>query len=199
MDSRWLKAQFDHNPEKSKAALARALNLEPPAISKILNGTRQIKAAEYLAMRVFFGLPIDGEKSTTSSHSTLEPLHAGSDLTDNPFDSHWKIPSSILQAHTKSSPQNIKIFKVEERLMEPDFSHGEHVLVDLADCKPSPEGAFVVSDGFGFMVRHCSYVAQSDPPKVKITARKSSFSSQTLPLDEFQIIGRVIAKLEWMS
>lgn len=44
------------HPKKTKAQLARLLGLEPPAVSKILAGTRQIKAQEYMKMREFFCL-----------------------------------------------------------------------------------------------------------------------------------------------
>ena len=82
--------------------------------------------------------------------------------------------------------------------MAPEFNRDEHVLVDLSDCTPSPPGSFIISDGFGVMLRNCALIAQSDPVEIKITALKQSFQSQELPLDDVQIIGRVIAKLQWL-
>jgi len=85
MDSTWLKTQFKLNPEKNKAGLAKVLGLGAPAISKILAGERQIKAAEYMLMRRYFGLPVDGESAAQGSSSragghddryVLEPLSA---------------------------------------------------------------------------------------------------------------------------
>ncbi len=99
---------------------------------------------------------------------------------------------------TGSEPKNIKNFRVEDNMMAPEFNCDEHVLVDLSDCTPSPPGTFIVSDGFGFLLRNCEPVPNSDPVKIKITALKDSFEPQTLTLDEFQIIGRVIAKLQWL-
>ncbi len=60
MDSQWLKTQLAYNPSKNKADLAKAIGVQPSGISKILAGTRQIKTHEYIAMRKFFGLLIDG-------------------------------------------------------------------------------------------------------------------------------------------
>ena len=91
MDSQWLKEQFDCNPDKSKAGLARALNLEPPAISKILNGTRQIKAQEYNLMRQYFGLPIDGENASGIPDNSykLETLAGGNQGFNESDKSGW--------------------------------------------------------------------------------------------------------------
>ena len=82
--------------------------------------------------------------------------------------------------------------------MEPDYKRGEHVLIDMSDKKPSPPGAFIISDGFGVMLRNCEFVPHSNPPEIRISASKPSFQTQALRRDDFDIIGRVIAKLQWL-
>ena len=197
MDSQWLKTQFELNPSKSKAGLAKILGLEPPAISKILNNARQIKAQEYMAMREFFGLPNDGASSLKKNAAyTLRPLqqnllHEEQDAVAD----EWVIPAGILSARTQAPPDKIKIFQVKENAMEPDFRQGEHVLVDLSDKNPSPPGVFIVSDGFGHMIRKCAFVPKTEPAEVHISAQSDGFHSQTLLLKDFAIVGRVIAKL----
>ena len=200
MDERWLKIQFELYPEKSKADLARTLNLEPPAISKILGGIRQIKAPEYILMRAFFGLPSDGEKAAQPSSDAfiVDALSPQSQLHEEDSPSQWVIPAEIMQKRTDTGPEHIKSFRVEDNMMMPEFNRDEHVLVDLSDCSATPPGTFVVSDGFGFMLRNCEHIPNSEPVKIKITALKESFEPQKLTLDEFQIIGRVIAKLQWL-
>ena len=204
MDSQWLKTQFEHNPEKSKAGLARVLNLEPPAISKILNGARQIKAQEYNLMRQYFGLPVDGENASNLPENSyrLDTL-AGETNTlqedpDQPLEDSWIIPADILSARTSAPPNQIKIFNIKESFMEPEFRHGEHVLIDLSDNNPTPPGTFIISDGFGVMLRNCEYVPNSNPAEIRISANSTNFQSQTLQENDFQIVGRVIAKLQWL-
>ena len=204
MNAQWLLGQFDCNPEKSKAGLARHLNLEPPAISKILNGTRQIKAQEYNLMRQYFGLPIDGNHvvATPESSYRLETLAGDSTGFEDPAaaqtDDSWVIPAEILSQRTKAPPDQIKIFNVQEKLMEPEFRLGENILIDLSDNTPSPPGTFIVSDGFGVMLRFCEYVPNSNPPEIKVSAFSESFQSQILYAQDFKVIGRVIAKLQWL-
>lgn len=199
MDSEWLKLQFKLNPTKTKSGLAESLGLEPPAISKILNGNRQIKAAEYAIMRRYFSLPVDGESATAPSKNSylIKPLDKAG-LEDNENTSDWVLPASLLSEHTESPPEQVKIYQIQERIMEPDFKHGEHVLVDKSQTEPSPPGVFIVSDGFGYLIRHCEFIPSSKPPQIKVSAKDTNFQSQILELEEFNVIGRVIAKLQWI-
>lgn len=197
MDSQWLNMQFQHNPSRSKAALARALGLEPPAISKILSGSRQIKAHEYVKMRKFFGLSDDRERKNERQNSyILEPLQ---NLSESQKQSgEWSIPAAILGQKTNAPPEQIRIFLIDETCMEPDFKKGEHIIVDLSDKNIDKQGIFVISDGFGYMVRHCEAPSGNAIKKIRISARAKSFEPQTLTLSDIHIIGKVIGKMEWI-
>jgi len=213
MDAEWLKEQFRLNPEKTRAGLASALGLGAPAVSKMLAGARQIKAAEYIRMRRFFGLPVDGEhavhggagkrnKAAGRSHYVLEPIQTGAkplrDGGSEEDDGAWTIPAGILKGRTKTPPEKIRIFAVPDNAMAPDFGAGERVLIDLSDTQPSPPGAFLVSDGMTQMLRRCEYVAHSKPPSVTISTVSGRSKPYTTPVAKAGIIGRVIARLEWL-
>lgn len=202
MDAKWLNTQFQKKPSKSKAELARLLGLEAPAISKMLNGSRQIKAPEYVRMLDFFEIrpSKSGQSAEDSQNYVLKPLEKNNAMHD--FDGHgdgeWVMPASVLAPHTAAPSDKVKIFDIKENMMEPDFRKGEHVMVDVTDKKPSPPGVFVVSDGFGTLTRYCEFMPNSKPPKIKISAYNSSFQPQILGENEFKIMGRVIAKLQWI-
>ncbi len=203
MDTEWLKTQFRLHPDKTKADLAKALGLEPPAISKILSGRRQIKAHEYVAMRAFFGMPTEGARAVVSPSGrnyVIPPLgqEAFEDKAPEGGDDAWVMPASLFESRTKAPPDQIRIFTVQEDAMTPDLQQGERVLVDLSDTKPSPAGVFVVSDGLGQIIRQCEYVPHSEPPAIKLSARNSKYEPYTIPLAKAQIIGRVLAKLQWL-
>lgn len=200
MDAEWLKTQFGLHPDKTKAGLAKVLGLEPPAVSKIIAGKRQIKAHEYMGMRKFFNLPTDGQKSLEKQGSyVLEPLNNNfSDQDDKTDQDSWVMPAHLFAQRTKATPDKIKIFGVQGDAMAPDFMQGEQVLVDLSDQKPTPAGVFVFSDGMGYIIRQCEYVPHSNPPEIKLSARNEQYKPYTLALDKAAIIGRVIAKLEWL-
>lgn len=201
MNSEWLETQFRLNPRKTRAELARALDLDPPAISKILAGKRQIKAQEYICMREFFDLPEERAPSNSAANDgyVLQPFAQGgmSDQSGDTSADSWVMPASLLKQKTQAAPENIRIFSVQESAMAPDFLKGEQVLVDLSDTRPSPPGVFVVSDGMSHMIRSCEYVPHSDPPKMKLNANNQKFS-YVMEIDKAEIIGRVIAKLQWL-
>lgn len=202
MDSEWLKTQFLLNPEKTKAGLAQAMGVDAPTVSKILAGGRQIKAHEYAAMRRYFGLPVDGEKAagaTGGRSYVLAPLDPGLKErdTDTPQES-WVMPASLFAARTRAPSDQIKVFSVQEHAMAPDFMPGEQVLVDLSDRKPSPAGVFIVSDGIGHIIRQCEVLPHAQPAKIKLSAANSKYQPMVVEMAKTEIIGRVIAKLEWM-
>lgn len=211
MDRQWLQTQFRLNPDKTKAKLAKALGLDAPAISKILAGTRQIKANEYIGMRKFFGLPVDGESSLKSGRKetyVISPLADESQqdgkqahaMHDEPVvpESDWVMPASLFKSRTNAAPEQIRVFAVQESAMTPDFMPGEHVLVDLSNTTPSPPGVFLLSDGLGHIIRQCAYVPHSSPPAIRLVATNEKYDSCTVPLSGTKIIGRVIAKLQWV-
>ena len=199
MDSEWLKTQFRLHPGKSKAELARALGLDRPAISKILAGGRQIKAAEYAGMRRFFGLPVDGERAVSPQAVVVQPL-AGGGLAEPPADGaeNWVMPASLFARRTRAAPENIRLFTVQEQAMMPLLAPGETVLVDLSDVTPSPPGVFLVADGLGHIIRQAAHVPHSQPPQVRLSAADARQESYTLPLARAGLVGRVIAKLQWL-
>lgn len=199
MDDQWLRMQFRLNPDRTKADLAKALGLGAPAVSKILAGGRRIRADEYAIMRRFFGLPVDGEKAAgvRKDAYVISPLQVGDRSVRND-PGEWVMPADLIRARTDAPPEKIRIFSVKENSMSPDFMPGEQVLVDLSDTGPSPSGVFVISDGMGHIIRQCEYVPRSSPPAVRLTARNPRFDPRVMPLKQAGLMGRVIAKLEWL-
>lgn len=199
MDAHWLKSQLALNPDKTKADLARSLGLEPPAVSKMLNGTRMIKAHEYMNMRRFFGLPVDGEGAINPKDYILKPLVDKNAMAEaEQHSGQWVLPASVLKTHTKTPSDKIRIFRVSDTFMEPEFCKDEHVLVDTANTLAKDVAPFIVSDGFGYMVRYCEAIEGGRPEKIKLSAHNKMFQPQTLLKKDFQIVGRVIAKLQWL-
>jgi hypothetical protein len=198
MDSQWLQTQFRLHPAKSKADLARVLGLEPPAISKILGGGRQIKAQEYIMMRQFFGLPVDGERAlavTASRSVAVGGLAEGA--SSGGYTSYAPSRAVPSQRPSTNLSEQLRVFRVEEDVMEPDYARDEHVLVDTTQKSPDPAGVFIVCDGFTYMIRDCAYTADGDNGKVRVSARKKDFQAQILAPHEFLVIGRVVAKILW--
>lgn len=185
MDSQWLKMQFQINPRKSKAGLARYLNLEPPAISKILSGSRQIKAREFLKMQEFFGI--------------LEPASSDDSFQDSDsIATSWAIPQGLSHS-SKPKRMNIKICEVPDDTMHPDLSKNDNVVVDLSDQLCKPAGVFLLYDGHEYYIRQCRYVSDDSQDEIEISAKDKNFETQKIKANLIRVIGRVIGKLEWLE
>jgi len=207
MDSQWLKIQFDLNPERTKAGLAGHIGLEPPAISKILNGTRQIKAQEYIKMREYFGLPTDTvggprhspqpvkarPKLATSQETGFSEIAGHASSGEN-----WAMPSQLHRLSGHPLPLNIKIFQVSDDLMNPEFSAGEYILADLSDDTPYERATYVLYDGFTYLVRHCEAAPNSSPAQLLLSANAKGFQPQNIKQDDIDVVGRVVAKLKML-
>lgn len=195
----WLSEQLDKRPEKSKAELAKALNLEPPAVSKILNGTRQIKAIEYVRILEFLGVSANehGLPSTPSRHE--QDVFDGM-KEEQRTKGEWSIPQEILSRPNEGTSDGAhKAFCINDCHMEPAFKQGEHVMVDCLETLPSnAPKAFLVSDGYNRMVRLCRSIPDSQPRTIEITATSKSFEPQQLFEKDFEIIGKVVAKVKWL-
>ena len=201
MNSQWLNALFKNHPNKTKKSLADFLSMEPPAISKMLNGTRQIKAEEYVAMRAFFGMSNDGEHAvsvpvrlTTISrdlhHSSFAEGESGN------RNQLWGSPTNIAQENSAVIYKSTMVIENPDDYMAPDFEIGDQILVNLDDRKTSDPGVFVVSDGVNYMVRQCELVTSAALLQIQISGKKEGFLPQALEIDEINIIGRVIGKVQ---
>lgn len=205
MDSQWLKSQFIMYPDKTKADLARALGLEPPAVSKILSGRRQIKAQEYMSMRNFFGLggsndrgldPYNPRKcANTDSAPHMEELRDMQAL-----EPQWLIPSKYKSIDNKKSRSAVKLFQITDSAMEPRFYKGESVIIDPADRDFTHRGTFIVTDGHGFFARYCSASATNSLGKrgLYLEAESKEFEAQSLSEQDIRVVGRIIGKMVWL-
>lgn len=200
MDSQWLQSQFKLHPEKKKVDLAKQLGLEAPAISKILAGMRDIKAQEYIKMRRFFGLPTDGSRSLKRKNSIIQSYSSpqNKNALKEKQNGGWVIPKEHLPEKMGENLKNLRVFRIEDDGMAPDFKKGTFVVLDTSQTKPSPPGVFLISDGVAEIVRRCTTVAQSKPLKIKISAVNPDYETETLPFKEGILLGRIVAKLEWI-
>lgn len=181
MDAKWLNDQFDKNPTKSKGDLSALLGMQASAISKMLAGTRQIKAREYMLMRKFFDMPT-GDRADRKVAAALS--------------------DGILYAAEKSSApwqttnqKSYDVIEVTDTSMIPDFLPGEKVLIDRNIDLDQKSGIFVIEEQDRPSVRILELMPQA---KIKITTLSKEQAAKIMPQARVKILGRVIAKLNWL-
>ena len=75
--------------------------------------------------------------------------------------------------------------------MEPDFYHGDQILIDKRDCDPVQPGSFALWDGDAYVIK----VVERNPQKrgfYRIFSANERYSSAELSADDVQIMGRPV-------
>ncbi|MBI1326222.1 MAG: hypothetical protein GC136_01105 [Alphaproteobacteria bacterium] len=176
MDKKWLETQFELNPQKSKAGLADAAGLAPSAISKILGGIRQIKAAEYIRMRTYFGLPNDG---ALEGKSPILPPNGLAEGQNEDVSGAFTLPNS----------QNKLIIESDD--MAPDLKTGD-VAFYSAENDDLP-GLFVLEVRGQKFVRYCE---SADGGKIRVTARNPLIPPVSVAKSQLTILGKIYSRLQ---
>ena len=102
----------------------------------------------------------------------------------------WNVPKDWLRGF--GDPNSLFLFEVVGDSMLPTFPPRTKVVVDSSDTWPSPPGAFVVWDGFSFVLKKVDPVPHSDPLTVILKSTNPDYSDYERVLDEAYIQGRVV-------
>jgi len=109
----------------------------------------------------------------------------------------WELPRELMRIATTAQPDKIKIITIIGDSMEPMFRPLDRVMVDISDTTPSPPGIFIVWDGMGLVAKRVQYLANSDPPAVRISSENTKYESYDRAIGEAHIQGRVLGKWQW--
>lgn len=110
---------------------------------------------------------------------------------------YWKMPRSLIEAHTQTHPSGLRILTVYGDSMEPNYHPGSRVMVDPLDISPSPPGVFVVWDGLGLVIKRVEVVPHTDPVRVRLMSDNEQYTPYEVTMDEAYIQGRVIGGWKW--
>ena len=145
-DVKQLRDLFARHPGKTQKALAEAIGVEPPTISKMMNGKREIKAREMRGILEFFGQsPVSGFGESAADFVTARQDMAPVYRSVSADDGYWRIYRAETPVDTtKKLPHfeaAVNVFAVlaPDDAMAPRFKAGETLFVDPS--KPiSPGG-----------------------------------------------------------
>jgi transcriptional regulator with XRE-family HTH domain len=106
-----------------------------------------------------------------------------------PFSAAWSVPLDVLEG---AAPADLAVVRAPSDTLAPEISPGDRLLVDVTVLHPSPPGIFVTWDGIGHSLARCAVVGGREHRRVRITTARGS---EEQPIDDIEIVGRVIAKL----
>lgn len=87
---------------------------------------------------------------------------------------------------------DLRVISVRGNSMSPTLEDKDHVLVDFSQTRPTPPGVFAIHDGMGLMVKRLQYIHSDTQPYVRIISDNPQFTAVEQPLEEINIIGRVV-------
>ena len=183
--------------------LADALGLAENKISKARSGERQFKGAELIRAREWLSSLEDG----TAQHPDLPvadpeidyvpvevlPTFAGMGGGGN-GDGDREIalvPRALIVDILRGHPSDFLLVNVRGDSMEPDFRHGDQILVDKRDTSPAQPGPFALWDGeWGeYVVKN---IERTRSGEVRVFSSNAKYTAEAAASESTKIIGRPV-------
>jgi len=180
--------------ELTRAAIAQwESNTTSPTVIAIANLARVLECRpEWLMFgieppetRVEVRLP-----DNTTAVNEVEAVAGGQGFELSPREGMiWGLPQSWVQAHCRSNPNKLVMMEVQDDSMDPEFSYGDRVLVDLSDIRVTT-GVYVIWNGVAPQLYDLQVIPRSKKTPV-VRMHNRTGDDIDLGLDEVIVIGRV--------
>lgn len=174
-------------------ALARTLACEPEDLIGGWRGTSALGASGGAASAGSTATirELDVRPAAGGNSSVVEILEGAEEEATRAL---YGFPASGFRELYGAPPEEVRILEVVGDSMAPELWPGQKVMVHLRDRQPSPPGVFVLWDGLGLVIKRVEFIAQSDPPKLRISSDNRQYAVYERTIDEVHILGRVIGR-----
>ena len=109
----------------------------------------------------------------------------------------WAFPRHYIESYIPHA-DGLVVVRVQGNSMEPDFRAGDRVVVDTNHRTVSPDGVYVFWNGMGIAIKQLQFIPQSEPPQVRIISVNSTYPTDTLPLANLKICGRIVGRWDFL-
>ncbi len=163
MDIDALRKQLEGRGLK-QVEIASALEISSDKVSKMLGGKRRIQADELAKLQALINtpadisrvpdLPLDG-RETAYVDIDVVPSFAGAGGGGGGEGDRVvaKLPRQLIEEELRGQPQDFELIDVRGDSMQPDFQHGDQILIDRRDRNPRQPGPFALWDDDGYVVK----------------------------------------------
>lgn len=182
--------------------LAEALGITQDKVAKVLAGTRQwqgdeaVKLVELLgdhgdSSRVPDVLPRGHERQYVEIAVLPSYAGMGGGGSGEGEQTVAKLPRDLIEQELHGSPADFELIDVRGDSMQPDFQHGDQILIDKRDRDPRQPGPFALWDEDGYVVK----LVERVPGKrgfYRIFSANSRYSEYEIEETETTIRGRPV-------
>ena len=92
----------------------------------------------------------------------------------------------------RADPGDLWMVEVDGNSMEPLFSSGDHIMIDVSRTVPAPPGIFMIWDGIALVATRIKHVPHSKPPKVVLKSLSPEYECYECAAEEVRVAGRAV-------
>jgi transcriptional regulator with XRE-family HTH domain len=109
----------------------------------------------------------------------------------------WQFPTSFVREQLHTAPARLLVLDTNGDSMAPTILSGERVIVDTGHKTPTPDGLYAIRDTFGsIVVKRLQVMRSTKPTRVKIISDNANHNNEETPLDDLEIVGKVLCCLK---
>jgi transcriptional regulator with XRE-family HTH domain len=109
----------------------------------------------------------------------------------------WVFPTSFIREQLHTSAPRLLVLDTNGDSMAPTVMSGERVIVDTGHKTPTPDGLYAIRDSFeGVVVKRLQLLRSAKPTRVKIISDNPNHATEEVPLNELEIVGKVLCCLK---
>jgi transcriptional regulator with XRE-family HTH domain len=155
-------------------------------LAQLLNTT-----PEYLAFGIKDNVRTVYRAPERSGMHTVDVIRYGDTPEDVSVTSTFAIDEQYAKdVAVSGSPATLRGFEVPASGLVDGFTRGDRVIIDVSATRPSTPGVYVYWNGFAVSIAQISAGPGEKGPVARITEAGQTMS---IPLDQIQILGRVVA------
>lgn len=102
------------------------------------------------------------------------------------------LPTRLIEQKLGGQGADFVVTATSGNQMDPLIPKDSTILVDRRKVSAGEPGPYLVWDGTHTIVQWVQPVPHSQPPKVRLSSENQRFAAYELPLDDIQVIGRVV-------
>lgn len=203
----------------SASQLARRANLRPSFLYDIISG-KSTNPSIIKLDRIASQLGVSLAYLISREAGSRPTIHGGTDISNGQHEAQYVNLHSLSTPHERYADKTsvkqidtasalffsrqwledtfdctadlLRLFTVTSECMYPSLKPGNCVIVNITSRHPSPAGLFVLFDGLGLVTKRLQIIPQRKEPSVHILSDNAQFPSVEQPLQDIEIMGRVV-------
>lgn len=101
------------------------------------------------------------------------------------------VPRSLVEDELRAKPSDLLLIEARGESMQPDFQHGDQILIDKRDRNPAQPGTFALWDGDAYVIKMIERIPL-EGGRIRIFSANARFTSYEADAEQVQIMGRPV-------